>query len=112
MENDLLKEIINNMIEILDDKKSPIEQQKVRVTETKEVTETSFDGTLKDLQDEILILTNQKKKFNDEIDAQILDKQTIFDKVQAELEKLPPRDLREEYPKEPVEALPEEISKQ
>jgi predicted nucleic acid-binding Zn-ribbon protein len=97
------------MIEILDDKRSPVDQQKVKVTETKQVVETSFDGTLKDLQDEITILTNQKTKFNTEIDAVISAKQALVDQVQKELEKLPPRDLEDEYPKEPIEPLPEEI---
>ena len=91
------------MIEILDDKKAPVEEQKVKITE--QVIETKFSGTLKDLQAELEILFNQKAV----VDKAIQTTQELISQIQKELEKLPPRDLREEYPKEPVEALPEEI---
>lgn len=77
-----------NNVEIKDDGKNPIEQQKVviKVTETKELVQ--FDGTLSDLKDERrprLVRDIEAKQ------AELAGVDALIASIEVELSKLPPR---------------------
>lgn len=76
-------------IQIIDDKVNPVETQKVTITDTdtKVVVVIPFEGTQNDLISILSFLTKQRDTLND----QIISYQTIKQKVDIEISKLPPR---------------------
>lgn len=78
------------VIQVTDDGLRPRDQQKVLITttETKEVVETTFDGTLSDITKEILPSLYKER---DRIATEITKYEDLRDTVQEEVDKLPTR---------------------
>lgn len=95
---------MNEQINVHDDGVTPLDKVKIVIstTETKEITTTDFDGTLSDLENETL---PHLYKQRDSILAEIARYEALKDKVQTEVDKLPPREIAVEEVVE--EALPE-----
>ncbi len=81
--------LADETIQISDDGRNPIDQQRVVVinTETKQVVDKTFQGTQRGLS---LQIDNLKKTRTD-LDKRITAMEALFLRMDTELKKLPPR---------------------
>ena len=86
-------------IEIYDDGVTAIEEQKIVITETKEVATVTYEGTQNDLISEIASLDRQIS----DLQARRAELITIQTQMQTEVDKLPSRIIEEEVVKVTVE---------